>query len=596
MAITKQVVTAHDHGSSQLSTSPNSNSSSKHAAKKQTVMQLSSHEAFQTGASPAPSLHKIPIGDGPYVRAKQVQLLEKDPDRAIALFWAAINARDRVDSALKDMAIVMKQQNRPDEAIEAIRSFRDRCSEQAQESLDNVLLDLYKKCGRLDDQIELLKHKLNLIHKGMAFNGKRTKTARSQGRKFQISIRQEATRLLGNLGWAYMQLSNYIAAEAVYRKALSIESDNNKLCNLGVCLLKQCRFNEAKVVLQTVTPVIPNGRLNSESHLKSYERSQELLKELDAAQINSSGSSSSHVVSSLDDDNNNQLGLITAQEFDLWTHWKLWEAPCTESAPYTALEVTSNHEIGMESAGDMKEVSEYNTPPSAMFDKKAWSASVTSTSDFKREIGPSNTRSQQKSYKNAIIDGLDGASSNLSRSKLSRLQSADINIADHTCWYNSSWTPQINQKPVARSLMQEERFSKPSLPSCRSHSLNNVGANLSFLPGESDYLIEFRVDSANLKPEGSKSLSFVVGGEGLIDSNMQLNTSATEAVMDFSCVDSVIESIVPDAPSASQAVDNLLNANTAVGDDHNKTSYQPSIELESIMSLQQHRLRIFQET
>jgi hypothetical protein len=55
---------------------------------------------------------------------------------------------------------------------------------------------LLQRCGRLDDQIDLLKHKLHLIHQGMAFNGKRTKTARSQGKKFQVSIEQEATRLL----------------------------------------------------------------------------------------------------------------------------------------------------------------------------------------------------------------------------------------------------------------------------------------------------------------------------------------------------------------------------------------------------------------
>ncbi|CAH8364465.1 unnamed protein product [Eruca vesicaria subsp. sativa] len=114
--------------------------------------------------------------------------------------WSAINAGDRVDSALKDMAIVMKQQDRAKEAIKAIKSLRVRCSDQAQESLDNILLDLYKRCGRLDDQIALLKHKLFLIQKGLAFNGKRTKTARSQGEKFQVSVEQEATRLLGNLG------------------------------------------------------------------------------------------------------------------------------------------------------------------------------------------------------------------------------------------------------------------------------------------------------------------------------------------------------------------------------------------------------------
>ncbi|XWS35107.1 hypothetical protein CRYUN_Cryun21dG0097900 [Craigia yunnanensis] len=42
------------------------------------------------------------------------------------------------------MAVVMKQQDRAEEAIEAIKSFRDRCSKQVQESLDNVLIDLYK--------------------------------------------------------------------------------------------------------------------------------------------------------------------------------------------------------------------------------------------------------------------------------------------------------------------------------------------------------------------------------------------------------------------------------------------------------------------
>eukprot|EP01018_Ginkgo_biloba_P030665 Gb_29997 [translate_table: standard] len=275
-------------------------------------------------------VHKVPLGDTPYVKAKHVQLVDKDPDRAIALFWAAINAGDRVDSALKDMAIVMKQQNRPEEAIEAIKSLRNRCSDQAQESLDNVLLDLYKgknklsnvglselddmymgllvlsraetesslihfdmhmtlmfkRCGRLDDQTALLKHKLNLIHQGLAFNGRRTKTARSQGKKFQVSIEQEATRLLGNLGWAYMQQSNYIAAEAVYRKALSIEPDNNKMCNLGICLMNQGRVSEAKTMLQSVKAASANGPWGLDSHLKSYERAQEMLREIEAQSLN----------------------------------------------------------------------------------------------------------------------------------------------------------------------------------------------------------------------------------------------------------------------------------------------------------------------
>ncbi|KAF7828976.1 protein POLLENLESS 3-LIKE 2 [Senna tora] len=233
--------------------------------------------------------HKVPVGDTPYVRAKNVQLVDKDPERAIPLFWAAINAGDRVDSALKDMAIVMKQQNRAEEAIEAIKSLRSKCSDQAQESLDNILLDLYKRCGRLDDQIVLLKHKLFLIQQGLAFNGKRTKTARSQGKKFQVSVEQEATRLLGNLAWALMQQNNYIEAEDAYRRALSIAPDNNKMCNLGICLMKQGRISEAKETLCRVKPAVADGPRGSDSHLKAYERAQQMLKDLESEMMNKGG-------------------------------------------------------------------------------------------------------------------------------------------------------------------------------------------------------------------------------------------------------------------------------------------------------------------
>ncbi|XP_009793952.1 protein SULFUR DEFICIENCY-INDUCED 1 [Nicotiana tabacum] len=222
-------------------------------------------------------IHKLPPGDSPYVRAKYAQLVEKDPEAAIVLFWKAINAGDRVDSALKDMAVVLKQQDRSEEAIEAIKSFRDRCSKQAQESLDNVLIDLYKKCGKLEEQIELLKQKLRMIYQGEAFNGKPTKTARSHGRKFQVTIKQETSRILGNLGWAYMQQTNYAAAEIVYHKAQQIDPDANKACNLCLCLLKQARYSEARSVLEDVLQV----KVSGSDDPKSKSRADELLKELE---------------------------------------------------------------------------------------------------------------------------------------------------------------------------------------------------------------------------------------------------------------------------------------------------------------------------
>lgn len=221
-------------------------------------------------------IHKVPAGDGPYVKAKHAQLVQKDPEAAIVWFWKAINAGDKVDSALKDMAVVMKQIDRTEEAIEAVKSFRGRCSKQAQESLDNVLIDLYKKCGKVEEQIELIKRKLRLIYQGEVFNGKPTKTARSHGKKFQVSVKQETSRLLGNLGWAYMQKPNFIAAEVVYQKAQMIDPDANKACNLALCLIKQARYDEARSVLLDVS----QGRLPGSGDVKSRSRAEELLMEV----------------------------------------------------------------------------------------------------------------------------------------------------------------------------------------------------------------------------------------------------------------------------------------------------------------------------
>ncbi|KAL0703306.1 hypothetical protein Bca4012_069731 [Brassica carinata] len=225
-------------------------------------------------------VHKLPHGDSPYVRAKHVQLVEKDAEAAIELFWKAIKARDRVDSALKDMALLMKQQNRADEAIDAIHSFRYLCSRQAQESLDNVLIDLYKqKCGRIEEQVELLKQKLWMIYQGEAFNGKPTKTARSHGKKFQVTVEKETSRILGNLGWAYMQLKDYTAAETVYRKAQAVEPDANKACNLCTCLIKQGKFDEARTILFRDVLHEKKEGFDDDSRLKV--RVQELLSELE---------------------------------------------------------------------------------------------------------------------------------------------------------------------------------------------------------------------------------------------------------------------------------------------------------------------------
>ncbi|OEL31062.1 Protein SULFUR DEFICIENCY-INDUCED 2 [Dichanthelium oligosanthes] len=257
-------------------------------------------QLFATMAQPASPTttaphvaHKIPSGDGPYARAKHFQLVEKDLDASIAWFWKAINTGDKLDSALKDMAVVMKQRGYLAEAIDAIKSLRHLCPRQSQESLDNILLDLYKASGRTKEEIELLKQKLRKIYLGEAFQGRSTKRARSHGRKIHVSVKQETSRVLvrssivmgpslsgesghcilhgiirsdasfaaghvharalqGNLAWAYMQQRNFMAAEVVYRKAQMIDPDANKACNLALSLIEQSRLADAEVVLADV--------------------------------------------------------------------------------------------------------------------------------------------------------------------------------------------------------------------------------------------------------------------------------------------------------------------------------------------------------
>uniref|UniRef100_A0A0E0K978 Uncharacterized protein n=1 Tax=Oryza punctata TaxID=4537 RepID=A0A0E0K978_ORYPU len=203
-------------------------------------------------AAAAHVAYKIPAGDGPYARAKHYQLVEKDLDASIAWFWRAINSGDKVDSAIKDMAVVMKQRGYHTDAIDAIKSLRHLCPKQSQDSLDNILLDLYKASGRTKEEIELLKQKLRKIYLGEAFHGKTTKRARSHGRKIHVSVKQETSRVLGNLAWAYMQQGDFMAAEVVYRKAQMVDPDANKACNLAICLIEQRRLADAEAVLADV--------------------------------------------------------------------------------------------------------------------------------------------------------------------------------------------------------------------------------------------------------------------------------------------------------------------------------------------------------
>lgn len=74
-----------------------------------------------------------------------------------------------------------------------------------------------------------------------------------------------------------MQRDNFVEAEDAYRRALSIAPDSNKMCNLGICLMKQGMINETKETLQLVKPAVVDGPRGVDSHLKACERAQQML-------------------------------------------------------------------------------------------------------------------------------------------------------------------------------------------------------------------------------------------------------------------------------------------------------------------------------
>ena len=65
-------------------------------------------------------------------------------------------------------------------------------------------------------------------------------------------------------------------AEVVYRKAQIIDPDCNKACNLGLCLIRQARYDEAQLILEDVL----QGRVAGSDDGKSRKRAEDLLSEL----------------------------------------------------------------------------------------------------------------------------------------------------------------------------------------------------------------------------------------------------------------------------------------------------------------------------
>jgi tetratricopeptide (TPR) repeat protein len=176
----------------------------------------------------------IPKGSNPYARAKRVQLVEKDLERATQLLRDAIRQGDNVESAVKDLAALLVQLGRPDEAIQVLEKNRSRISNQ--QSVDNMLIGFYQNAGQHDKAISLLHKQLE--------------QANTESKKAQI---------LWQIAINYLRKEDYAQAEQNFRKVLRSQPDNRSAQrNIALCLFKQERYEEAQKILNRILMTTPD--------------------------------------------------------------------------------------------------------------------------------------------------------------------------------------------------------------------------------------------------------------------------------------------------------------------------------------------------
>ena len=176
----------------------------------------------------------VPRGKNPFAQAKRAQLLEKDLERAIPLFQKAITQGDNVESAIKDLAALLQQLGRTQEAINFLQANRNRIGNQ--QSVDNILIGFYQKAGKYDHALNLLDSRLKQETKGV-----------------------KKVPILTQIAYCYLRKESFVQAESVYRSVLELQPENTTVRrNIAVCLFRQEKLDEAVAALNSVLDEFPD--------------------------------------------------------------------------------------------------------------------------------------------------------------------------------------------------------------------------------------------------------------------------------------------------------------------------------------------------
>ena len=180
----------------------------------------------------------VPKGKNPFSRAKRAQLVEKDLSKAEEFFRQAISQDDNLESAVNDLAMLLAQLERCEDAVEVIEQNRSRIHNQ--QSLENVLISIYIKAGMHDKAIKILKKQLIFVQTAEKKDHIRWQIARS-----------------------YLHLDEYPKAERLFREILDRQPDRvSAKRNLALCLSRQKHYDEAEELLNQILADFPSDRIS----------------------------------------------------------------------------------------------------------------------------------------------------------------------------------------------------------------------------------------------------------------------------------------------------------------------------------------------
>ena len=173
----------------------------------------------------------VPGGDSPFARGKRAVMIEKDTEKAIHLFQLAIEKRDNVEPSVKELVLLLGRSGRSQEAIDLLEHHRQHMSDQ--QSLDNLLIDIYQRAGQYDRALALLERVLG-----------------------RATTKERRAHILWQMANCHLQQDHYAQAEQRYREVLSLGQERRAAKKqIALCLIKQQKYDEAERLLNEILDI-----------------------------------------------------------------------------------------------------------------------------------------------------------------------------------------------------------------------------------------------------------------------------------------------------------------------------------------------------